>query len=318
MLEWLAGNWSVALDHVAAAQELTDQMQSTHGQWWVGRVKAPLEADLGLVEQARASAEDALRFAEASGNEFYTVLALAALGRLEFALGNNEAAGDHLRDLPDRLHARGINDPTVPAWADTIETLTALGELKRAAAYLEQYESNARRLGSPWALAAAARCRGLLTAAQGALPAAEASIERALVELDDDAYPFERGRALLALGSVRRRAQQKGSARLALEHAVAIFDELGARLWADKARAELRRISGRGPAALELTETEHQVATLAAQGRTNREIAAALHMGVSTVESHLSRVYRKLGIRRAELATSLTASPDHQHGGAQT
>ena len=40
MLEWLAGNWSVALDHVAAAQELTDQMQSTHGQWWVGRVES--------------------------------------------------------------------------------------------------------------------------------------------------------------------------------------------------------------------------------------------------------------------------------------
>ena len=134
MLEWLAGRWSVALEHVATAQELTDQMQSTHGQWWVARVRAPLEADVGLVEQARASAGDSLRFAESSGNEFYTVLALGAFGRLEIALGNNEAAGQYLRELPDRLHARGIDDPTVPVWADTIETMIALGELERARA----------------------------------------------------------------------------------------------------------------------------------------------------------------------------------------
>ena len=50
-----------------------------------------------------------------------------------------------------------------------------------------------------------------------------------------------------------------------------------------------------------MTETEHRVAELAAQGRTNKEIAAELFMGVSTVESHLSHVYRKLGVRRAEL-----------------
>jgi DNA-binding NarL/FixJ family response regulator len=84
---------------------------------------------------------------------------------------------------------------------------------------------------------------------------------------------------------------------------LAIFEELGARLWADKARGELRRISGRAPASDELTETERRVAELAAQGRTNKEIAAQLFRGVSTVEAHLSHEYRKLGIRsRTELA----------------
>ena len=86
---------------------------------------------------------------------------------------------------------------------------------------------------------------------------------------------------------------------------MAIFDELGARLWADRARSELRRISGRRPAPVDLTESEHQVATLAARGRSNKQIAAALHMAVSTVEAHLSRVYRKLGVGRVELATRL-------------
>ena len=73
-------------------------------------------------------------------------------------------------------------------------------------------------------------------------------------------------------------------AREALEQALAIFEELGARLWADRARAELARISGRAPASEELTETERRVAELAAQGRTNKQIAAGLYMGLSTVD----------------------------------
>jgi DNA-binding NarL/FixJ family response regulator len=104
--------------------------------------------------------------------------------------------------------------------------------------------------------------------------------------------------------------QQKRLAREALEQALAIFEELGARLWADKVRAELARISGRGPASEDLTETERRVAELAAQGRTNKEIAAELFMGLSTVEAHLSQVYRKLGVRRAELATRLAMPVD--------
>ena len=155
-------------------------------------------------------------------------------------------------------------------------------------------------------MASAARCRCLLSSAEGDLAGAFAAYERALAELDGLPYPFERGRTLLCLASAHRQAKQKRAAREALEQALAIFDELGARLWAEKARAELRRISGRRPASEELTETEARVAALASEGRSNKEIAAALFMGVSTVEAHLSHVYRKLGIRsRTELATRL-------------
>jgi DNA-binding CsgD family transcriptional regulator len=118
--------------------------------------------------------------------------------------------------------------------------------------------------------------------------------------------PFERGRTLLALGSVRRRAREKRAAREALEEASSTFDSLGAGLWAARARDELARISGRRPASSDLTTTEARLAALAAEGLANKEIAAALHMSVHTVEAHLTRIYRKLGIRsRAALAGRL-------------
>jgi DNA-binding NarL/FixJ family response regulator len=130
-------------------------------------------------------------------------------------------------------------------------------------------------------------------------------------------YPLERGRTLLCLGVVRRQAQQKRAARDALEQALAMFEELGARLWAERARAELKRIGGRQRPSDELTETERRVAELAAQGRMNKEIAAELYMGVSTVEAHLSRVYRTLGVRsRTELAGRIGTPRDEAAKGS--
>jgi DNA-binding CsgD family transcriptional regulator len=265
-----------------------------------------VEADLGLVDQARTSAEEAIAYVDAGRDYVVTIPALGVLGRLELALGNLEAAGGFLRDLPERSLARGWVDPTNPIWPDAIETLAALDELEKAWTYLEQLELHAKKIGSPWALGNAARCRGVLAARGRDFSTAVAAHELALEELDGSVYPLERGRTLLCLGVARRQAQQKRAAREALDAALAIFEELGARLWAAKARAELRRISGRAPASDGLTETERRVAELAAGGRTNKEISAELFMGLSTVEAHLSRIYRKLGVRRAELSSGLS------------
>jgi DNA-binding CsgD family transcriptional regulator len=304
-IEWLAGRWQRALDHAVAGQELGEQSQFSMTETWAGRIRALVETDLGLVEEARAHAKEGLASARALSDEIFIVLTLGVLGRLELALGNIEEAGEYLRELPERLLAGGMNDPSQPVWADAIETLVALGDLDRAGAYLEPYELNATRLGSPIAATGAARCRGLLSAGEGSLAAATASFDASLSYAAP--YPLEQARTLLCLGTVRRQAQEKKAAREALEQALAIFDELGARLWADKARAELARISGRAPASEELTETERRVAELAGLGRTNKQIAAELFMGVSTVESHLSHVYGKLGVRRAGLAARLDA-----------
>jgi DNA-binding NarL/FixJ family response regulator len=104
------------------------------------------------------------------------------------------------------------------------------------------------------------------------------------------------------LGSVRRRAKRKAAARDALDEALANLEAIGARLWADRARAELARIGGRARSS-GLTPTEERVAELVAEGRSNKEVADELFVSVRTVEANLTRIYAKLGIRsRTELA----------------
>jgi DNA-binding NarL/FixJ family response regulator len=104
---------------------------------------------------------------------------------------------------------------------------------------------------------------------------------------------------------VRRRARQKRTARAALKAALARFEALGAASWAAVARAELARIGGRQR--MEgLSPSELRVATLVAEGRTNREVASALFLSKTTVASHLSRTYAKLGVRsRTELTRQM-------------
>jgi DNA-binding CsgD family transcriptional regulator len=192
--------------------------------------------------------------------------------------------------------------------AEEIEALLALGRTEEAVALLEPWEAEARGLGLTWPLAEATRCRGFLAAARSEVEEAVALLERAVAEHEAVGDPFGLARAQLALGTVQRRARRKRAARQAIEMAVAGFDELGAAPWAEKARAELGRIGGRRPTE-GLTAAETRVAALAAEGRTNREIAAALFLGERTVESHLSHIYAKLGLRsRTELARTLSAT----------
>jgi len=306
LAQWAAGRLRPALEFADRAQELGGQIQKWHESAWVGRVRALVEADLGLADEARASARQGIARAQELSLDMYDALCRSTLGHVELVADNLEAAGVHLRDLADRLFAAGLNDPALPLWADIIETLVGLGELERARIYVRRHEQTAKAIGNPWAAAVGARCRGLICAAEGDFPAAFSALEQALDNLDGLELPLERARTLLCLGVIRRRADQKRAAREALEQAVAIFEESAARPWAHKARAELARIAGRRPSSNELTETEHQVAELAAAGRSNKEIATELFMGLSTVEAHLSRVYRKLEIRsRASLESRL-------------
>ena len=149
------------------------------------------------------------------------------------------------------------------------------------------------------------RCRGLVAAAGGATDEAANLLDEAARRHEKDGEPFARARALLALGTVRRRQLRKRAAREAFEAALAGFEQLGSPPWVERARAERGQIGGRSRET-GLTPAERRVAVLVAAGHTNREVAAELFLGERTVAGHLTRVYAKLGVRsRTELARAL-------------
>jgi len=138
------------------------------------------------------------------------------------------------------------------------------------------------------------------------LQAADAALELALREHERLEMPFELARTLLAKGVVERRARRRACASASLERSLNLFEGIEARLWAQRARHELGRLGLRRPPGEVLTGSERRVAELAAHGLTNREVAAKLFMSPKTVEAHLSRVYRKLGVSsRAELGARM-------------
>lgn len=230
-------------------------------------------------------------------------------GLAELAVGDIAAADAHLADAMGELDRVDFREPAI--WrvdGDAIEAAIATGALDRAERWLERFEVRAAHSRIPWSLAVSARCRGILFAAGGELEAAAASLEHSLARHDRCPMPFERARTLLVLGQVLRRLKRKRHARVQLEQARAIFWHLGAEPWADRAEGELRRVAVRR-APNELSATELRIATLAAAGLSNREIAAQAFVSRKTVEANLTRAYRKLGISsRAQLARALDRS----------
>jgi DNA-binding CsgD family transcriptional regulator len=142
----------------------------------------------------------------------------------------------------------------------------------------------------------------------------EDAFESALAAHDEIREPFERARTELLYGERLRRARRRGDARVRLRAALEVFEWLGALPWSERARHQLRASGvGRRRTGIlldaSLTEQELRVARLAAEGSTNREIAASLFISTKTVEFHLGNVYRKLAVRgRIELARRLGGS----------
>ncbi|HVS23749.1 MAG TPA: LuxR C-terminal-related transcriptional regulator [Gammaproteobacteria bacterium] len=303
-----AGEWPQAEAHADAAYELAEQIGLEHDGGLTVLWKALVATQLGRVDEARSFAELGARLAAEANQENTRVMNQGVVGLLELSLGNDSAALPALQPLLDWVAEKGLALATHPAAPYALDALAATGRVEEASRLVDELELEARTIQSPWALAIATRCRGLLSANEEVL-------ESALAYDADERWPFERGRTLLALGRVQRRARRKAAAKESLERALEIFEELPAPLWAQRAREELGRIGLRRAAPGELTASERSVAELAAAGLTNREVAARLFMSPKTVEANVARAYRKLGIRsRAELGARLADT----HDAAQT
>ena len=305
LVECRAGNWDEAAAYTTESLDLWTQ---------VGRMIPPYEfpaaiiaAHRGRVGEARRRSQGAVARAESEGIGIGQSGHSWVLGFVELSLGDANAALVHLRRSYKLRDAFMLDPAERLELGDLLEALIAVGELGEADEILAAWQERAAALDRAWALAILARCRALLLAARGDLEGAFANFDDALAQHDRSTDPFHRGRTLLALGRTQRRAKRRAAARTTLEEALAVFQRLGAPLWGEQARAELARIGGRVPSR-DLTEAESLIAGLVAEGRTNREVAAALFLTEHSVETALTRVYRKLGVRsRAEL-TRLLAS----------
>jgi len=257
---------------------------------------ARIDAARGEAARCRERLERTLEVArvhelETLADEVYTVR-----GLLELGLGDLRAAADTLEAVARTSEQRGLFARDVTPEPELVEALFAQGRLEEADAWLEAFASRASRASPQWGAALVARCRGML---------APDGFDDAFLEALDlhQAVPdrFQEARTLLAYGERLRRAARKKEARVQLRGAHALFEELGAAPWAGRARVELRATGerlrrSRPELGDRLTPQELQVALQVAEGKSNKEAAAALFLSPKTIEFHLARVYRKLDV----------------------
>ena len=300
-LEFQAGNWGrateLASESYAVALQTGREGAEPRGMFTL----AYIEAACGEVTASRRLAEEALVLTDERG--WLSGGPRGALGFLELSLERYQAAYEALTPAIERY--RSLGAPVIGQTFDAVEALAGLDRVAEGRALLDRCDEAPDLMRIPWAIGAAARARGLLAAAAGDLDEAHAALTDAVDAWEGAGMPLELGRSLLALGTVQRRVRKKQAARRTLDRALEIFEQLGARLWAERARREQGRIGGRSSARGTLSGTEAEIVELVVAGRSNKEVARALHLSPKTVEWNLSKIYRRLGVHsRTELAAA--------------
>lgn len=209
-------------------------------------------------------------------------------------------------------------------WQDTyVNALVMTDQLDAADSFLTAFERVPREREIPSDMARMAWARGRLVAAQGDPDTAREHFEASLGHLRGLNRPYLRARVSFAFGQSMRRAGKRRLASTVLRAARDLYDSLGAATYVERCDRELKATgldAGNVPDPadpvltavsnhhLQLTAQERAVAELVAGGATNKEAARALFLAEKTVQYHLTRLYRKMGIRsRSELAAAFRA-----------
>jgi DNA-binding CsgD family transcriptional regulator len=313
MVEWYAGNRHESELHLAAVKQAVSDQGESSLDLYIAWGEAISTAGRGQLEQARAQAGQAMEMAERMGDILIGLLPTTVLATLDLWTGRPTSAHELLRSVREPLLATGfgfIGSMTLGLWSLDIEALIACERLDEAQLVLDDLIARARSAKNPNAIAIAERCRGLLLAARRDTTAALKALEAGLTEHSGRPLAPEIARTLLELGTLQRRAKQKTKAKESLERALAMFEQMGAPMWAARARDELARVGLRRPRVSEgLTPAQTRVAELVLAGLSNREIASTLYMSQRSVEAHLTKVYREFGVRtRAQLVASMSAA----------
>lgn len=253
--------------------------------------------------RAVASAE---QYFDDSGERWHPLWLVQARGALELTLGRPERAVAALTGLASvPFLGRGARDAIALGLVDLVEAHTLAGSTEEAADTAHELDRRLNGIADPLGAALVARCRALTNPAD-----ADAYFTSAREQHRQTSEVFEEARTELHFGEHLRRTRRPKLAREPLARALAAFEHLHVDPWADRARRELRAagavVTSPSPDAAILTPQELRVALAVREGLTNDEVSGALFISVKTVEFHLGRVYRKLGIRsRGGLATAL-------------
>ena len=327
-------------DQARALLEHAVTLSRTHGlREWLATILdtlAAIELRAGRLSHASAKSTEALRLARAAGDSQQTASCLTTLAAVDAITGRERSCRSRTKDAEtlapeselvhiwatlargelDLVLGRPANVTSVAArmnalfasiggfpmlngrWLPVlIESHARLGDAPAAAEVLVRLQAVEAEVQTRAIRAIVARCRGLITRGEES----RRSFEGALELHTGGKRPFELARTELCYGESLRRSRQRRSARLHLESALAIFEQLRAEPWCANARRELAALGTPRSDAV-LSPHERRVAALVTGGATNREAAAELFVTQKTVEHHLTNIYAKLGVRsRTEL-----------------
>jgi DNA-binding CsgD family transcriptional regulator len=304
------GAWDVAIPAGEEARRLATELG---GPLWIAGGETVLSLVAGMRGDADAAERGAARAEQlglAAGG--HVTVALAQFGRVLSALGESRhadayASARRLFDSADPAY-----HPIVARWliADLAEAALHADRVAEARELLDQVEVTAGARPAVWIALVLRHARALL-----AEPAEAGDRFGEALAGDLTRWPFQRARIQLAYGQWLRRQRRVAESRGVLRTARDTFDALGCAPWSEQARSELRasgeRSRRRVPDARDqLTPQELQIAKLAAEGLSNREIGQRLYLSHRTISTHLYRVFPKLGITsRGELSGALVPRP---------
>ena len=286
-------------------------------------------AGIAYIQLYRGDLDDSARWCElaqaaatARGELNALIFVWDVLGHRRLREGAAASASDCYRQLEAIARQMGMGEPCLPAWPrHAIGAYLAAGQIDAAEQVLTWLDSSAQRLPCRYPRIAAAVGRAQLAEVRGDRGTALAHFQVALALHEQVDLPLEYAETLLEFGGFLRRYGQPAQARRVLAHTIEVAEGAQARWLAGLAHAELRVAGGRRrrPAPSGLTAQESRVAARAATGATNPEIARQLSVSVRTVETHLQRVYSKLGIRsRHGLIANAAARADSRGYSAGT
>ena len=234
---------------------------------------------------------------------------LYSRGRLRLAQGRPREALEDFVALGELAAKAGLQPNHLPVLSDVALALHSVGDAAAAKAVAEQELAGARAWGQPRRIGIALRTFGLIEGDERGLEL----LRESLAVLDPASNGLEHMRSLAEYGAALRRANRRTDAREPLRAALETARRAGARAIARRAHEELERTGEKlrplfAGGVESLTPSERRVAALAADGRTNREIAQSLFVSIKTVEGHLSNAYRKLDVNsRRELTAALAS-----------